>query len=72
MILSRIKSVALAVGLFLLSIAGFYFKGRNDKKSEMQLDLFEDAYDREATRKDINRDSGGSDARDRLHDDWSR
>ena len=58
---------ALIAALFL----GRYTGGR-DARAKRDADDMTDAYDRERTRNEIDRNSATGDARDRLRKDWQR
>jgi len=47
-------------------------QGASQANSKRNAEDMADAYNREKTRAEIDRNTGGSDARDRLHKDWRR
>lgn len=74
--------IDLGLNGFWLAIAGVlgigaaiwraYAKGRTDANDKRDADDMADAYNRERTRHEIDRTTGGADARDKLRKDWRR
>ena len=48
------------------------WQGSRDARAKRDADDMKDAYQREVTRNEIERDSATGDARDRLRKDWQR
>jgi hypothetical protein len=67
--LAGFLSILAAVGL--ANLLGRY-TGRKTALDKKRADDMQDAYDRERTRNEIDRNTSGPDARDRLRANWRR
>jgi hypothetical protein len=64
---------AVALALAVLGVLGLaYRKGGSEALKTRDQEDMQNAYDREKTRAEIERNSDSSDARDRLRKDWRR
>ena len=69
---ARIWAALAALGAILGAVAAIYGKGSRDANTKRDADDMKDAYQREVTRNEIERDSATGDARERLRKDWQR
>jgi hypothetical protein len=67
--LAGFLSILAAVGL--ANLLGRYTGGKT-ALNKKRADDMQDAYNRERTRNEIDRNTAGTDARDRLRKDWRR
>lgn len=64
---------AVAFVVAILAVLGVvYRKGVTSERNRNEADDMANAYDRERTRNEIERDGDNSTARDKLHKDWRR
>lgn len=69
---ARIVAALTALTAILAMLGAVYGKGRSDARKTRAADDMADAYNRERTRHEIDRITGGADARDKLRKDWRR
>ena len=70
---TRLGKWAAAIGIVLTAVAGAFLRGRQAARKEKELDDMRNAYERETTRHEVERDiDRRGDAHDRLRTDWRR
>ena len=60
------------IGAIIAALVLGRWQGGRDAKAKRDADDMTDAYNRERTRNEIDRNTSGPDARDRLRDKWRR
>lgn len=70
--MTKIFPALILISVVVVIALGSFYLGRNDAKRQIELDFIEDVLDRNQKRQEINRDSGNTDARRSLREEWSR
>ena len=71
-LIGPVGGIVAGIGAIIAALFLGRYTGGRDAKAKRDADDMTDAYDRERTRNEIDRNSATGDARDRLRDKWRR